>query len=264
MTAKRPSRGPSSRFQVTVLTCALTLGLGSTAEAPAQPMDLATPADSPLWWTLTPDLSPEDLRREYQDPGATLRRYQEAVDAGLEEPRSDEDLARLKFYTHPRIQPEITTFWEALTIFSQHLNRRGDEAVADDLATSGISKQGQDRIISSLHRLHSEAEDIMSVSGPKQRRFLLLLIEAKKEGHPEAALEWARANEDAEYLAAVTSVPKAELEDLMDAMKISPSQIASEAALLQLKETLSASDWDRLRAHLLEVMRTKVGPFKDF
>ena len=244
--------------------CALVVTLMAGNGAAAQPLDLNTPADSPLWWTLSPDLSPKELRREYRGLGATLRRYQEAVAAGLEPPLSEEEAAHLAFYSNSRLNPELTAMWEALNLFEARVHSNHNEVALKEFKESGISAEGQALILAAMDRMGTEIEAIGSTLGQKQVEFQLLMNEAEEKGYPAAALDWAQENRDTDFLASVFSRPKGEVDDLLEAMHTSSSTLSVGPMLVELKGKLPPEDWELLRAHLLAMIYRHVGSFKDF
>jgi len=83
---KRVQGARSARLAGALLVVvAFVCTLAAPRPAAAQPFDLDTPADSPLWWTVTDAPSPAELRAALRDPEAHLERYPEALAGGSNE-----------------------------------------------------------------------------------------------------------------------------------------------------------------------------------
>ncbi len=156
------------------------------AAAAAQPHKLDTPVDSPLWWTLTDDLTPAELKRLHNDRSLALERYDAAVNAGLAQPlpeRGRESRGCLKFYYHPDLTPELEPMWLAFETFYAFYTPRENapeenvQAAPRDLQQKfGVSPAGVDRILNAAATTDAEFDSLMADLGPKMREMTLLLM----------------------------------------------------------------------------------------
>jgi len=232
----------------------------------AQPMSLDTPSDSPLWWTLTPDFSPEQLQAAYFDPVGGVIRYQEAVEAGLEEPLANEDLERVVFYEHPQIHAEITPMWLALNILATStISIFGEDIVVAELRDFEITEGGVQKIMSVSAKLERDEKQLMAEVGPKQIEIQLIAIEAKRKGHSKESVDRAFAEKDSSFFSRTGSGRrKDELEELLASIDRNPPAEATEGALIALKKNLQEADWEAFRHYLLVAIVSRTGPSMNF
>ncbi|HSL83314.1 MAG TPA: hypothetical protein VLF66_11105, partial [Thermoanaerobaculia bacterium] len=103
-----------------ILSTALLLAVGLAIPGPSsgQPMDLDTPPGSPLWWTLTDEISPMELRTALRDPEAHLARYLAAIEAGVADVLPEDQVQTLSFYYNRDLTPELTPMWVAFSAFA--------------------------------------------------------------------------------------------------------------------------------------------------
>jgi hypothetical protein len=234
------------------------------AAASAQPLDLDTPADSPLWWTLTDDISPQQLRDAYRDPGANRRRFREAVAAGLQPPApKDPELRYLVFYVNPRLTPELEPLWSAFYALADQLELEGAEAVELGLAARGISAEGIDRIVAVAQATAAEVRDLVAQIGPLQREFILM-VRGVRDRHrwseeSEAAVESAVERGDTRYFAEQTGRTEADVARLLAAGLRTPTSEAAEESIVRLKADLAAPDWRGLRRYLFDRAASGIG-----
>lgn len=242
----------------------------SPGGAGAQPFDLDKPADSPLWWTLTDEVTPEELRAAYTEPGSSQRRYREAVAAGLEPPRTDAQLARLKFYLNRRLNPELETLGSLFgRLADPWLRHRGEETLRRELAGYGVSAEGADRILGVAKTYAEELEELVSVYGPKHKELIrvhweILNREGWNEETKRSIKEAVRSN-DVASLAERSGRSEAEVADLLAAWEIQPSSHLLETTLPKLRSELSPADWQALRRFLYDQVPVALSnAFKDF
>jgi hypothetical protein len=245
--------------------------IGALAPAPAtaQPFDLDTPADSPVWWPLSDDITAEELRAAYREPGSSQRRYRDAVAAGLAEPRSDASLENLKFYLNPRLTPELETLGSTYFIFAiGWLPWDGAEKTQVELARFGVSAEGREVILAAAEQFRVDFDRLSGELAPSHRELIRLQWEIlEREGESAAlkkAMREAAHRGDVAYFAERTERGEAEIRVLLEDWKVDPSRVLLETSLPALKADLSPGDWRGLRRYLLDQVVTRLGTFTDF
>lgn len=259
------------RRRCSAMAFALLLGVLGWVPAGAQPMDLDTPARSPLWWTLTDEISPAELRKEFRDPDAHLARYLEAVEAGVPtQPLNDEALTYLSFYYNRSMTPELTPMWLAFDAFAGgHVELIGEAHATDNLAAFGFGPTAIDTILLFGTRLTRETQEIVEEVGPRSVRFSEIqqrAIEARG-GDRKAYASVTRATEaqELDLLLPHAGVPRDELADLRAAWRRHPVTETAEKLLPELRQQLTEEDWERFRRFLLEHVVPGMGnESKDF
>lgn len=236
----------------------------------AQPHKLDTPTDSPLWWTLSDEVTPEQLKALYSDRSLSLERYDEAVAAGLARPLPDtgtRSRACMLFYSNSQLSPELELMWQAFRAFyTVHLNREfaGDEyvdAVPDELQKFGISPAGRGVILAAARSTPVEVDRRLPEFIPRLSEATLLMHEIYSNPARAATAppvdQFRNSMETRDYaaIAAVTGRPKAEIRELVDSYANwnVPYELVAEA-LPVLKADLSDADWSGFRRYLLEVV----------
>jgi hypothetical protein len=237
--------------------------------AGAQPFDLETPADSPLWWTLTDEITPTELRAAYRSHQSHVERYRQAVETGLEEPRSEEALERLKFYINTQLTPELETLGSAFSLFAYGwLPYEDRAATASALAEHGVTAEGAQQVLDIAGRYAQDFRTLADEIGPKHEELIRLQWEIlEKSGQHEqskAELDRALKASDAGYFSEHTGRDETEILGLLDAWKILPSSVLLATTLPDLKAALSAPDWRGLRRYLLYRVSRDLGKFSDW
>lgn len=244
---------------------ALVLGVLGAGAAGAQPMELDTPTDSPLWWTLTDEISPAELREAFRDPDGHLRRYQEALEAGvISNPLSDEALSYLSFYCNLRLTPELTPMWLSFSAFGGgHIANRGVAHAEDTLAEYGFGPTAIETILLYASRQESETQAIVEEVGAKSMRFTEIQRRAirARGGDRQAYASVRRAAErgDLDLLLPNAEVSRSELAELRAAWMRHPVTETAEMLLPELRQQLTDADWQHFRHFLLEHVVASMG-----
>lgn len=256
-------------FRWTVTLTVLLLGLAVGGPAGSQPLDLDTPADSPLWWTLTDEISPAELREIYLDESGHLKRYREAVIAGLEEPLPPSEAPFLAFYYHPKMTPELDPMWLAWSFFGHALIRQGDVEVREGLSAYEISPSGIETILVMGHEQYREERALFDAVRKDAEEFHRIQREYVIRGTVEESrvanreLKDALERGDFTLLRQVSGKAPEELARMQEAFDTSPASETAAENLPELREQLSEHDWNVLRRYLLEEVMSQSGSFKD-
>lgn len=247
-----------------------------------QPLDLDTPEDSPLWWTLTDEITPQELRAIYRDDSAHLVRYQAAVEAGLAVPLNERQKKALKFHYHPTQNPELAPMWSAFSAFATaHLEDDGPSVTGERLVPYGISPGGIDAILSVGEEQFQEHLAMVEELEAESQEYLRLYrrlddlarapaevkqahsVPAARHLTPEGLLE-AVDRDDVALLAAASGETPAKVARLLWVAKSNPPAATAGENLVTLRARLSAEDWNAFRRFLLEQVVSRMGPFTDF
>ena len=265
---------PRPRLGPVALLCLLVLLFAVAGEIAAQPHRLSTPADSYLWWPLSDDITPAELKALWSDRALSLERYDEAVKAGLEGPLDPEKRPLLKYYINIKLTPELGPMWLAFDIFArERISRTGvsPDVVPAELADYGISPGGVETIMVAAHGCVADHDALMFDLGPKQIEAQLLIQDRRKAERagtapPGKPIMEAVNERRYDLVASVTDRPVGEIRELVDALADwdAPSRLMAEC-LPALKLQLTDADWQRFQAFLREVVIQPFGglPFFD-
>jgi hypothetical protein len=243
----------------------------------AQPHEISTPVDSPLWWTLSDQVTPAELKASYSDPSLSLTRYNDAVAAGLATPLSREAEGCLEFYLNRQLTPELEPMWLAFRTFytfhtpGEHARDEDVEATPAELLEYGVSRAGVNVILGSAMATAADVDSVMVVLGPKQNEMSQLLLDAyadpERSGSlpPQGQLYDAVLQRDYETVAVVVGQPVTEILDLVDSHADwnAPYALVAEA-LPELQEDLTATDWQAFRQYLLGRIVARKGASLNF
>lgn len=218
----------------------------------AQTTDPKVPASSPLWWTLTDEITPQELRRIYGDPKDSQRRDLLAVEKGLKRPVSPERLKELLFFQDGSQSPELLPMWEAFDIFASRFGYRWnwEERGPAALREHGISARGVETIVGVSHRHNRRVAALTEEIRDGTHDFLDL----QRRAEPvvgEEGLNRALDERDVVTLSVAVGVSVPAVSRLMADWEIDPGAATAEELLPELKAELSAEDWERFRHFLL-------------
>ncbi len=241
-----------------------SIAFASAEVALGEVYKLQEPPNSPYWWTLTDDLSPQDLRRIHRDRRGHIERFQAATAAGLEQPLGIEALEGLSVYYNALQSPELTPMWEALDVFAgDHLEIDGAEFVTEAMTRHGISATGRELIVemSKLYILERDGS-IGEVRDDTQA-----FVELQKKvsaSHGKGRLKSALANADHQFFAREGGIPESRARQLFEAWKTDPISNTAVGTLTALRDQLTTEDWQGLRRYLLQDIVSQMGPVIDF
>lgn len=234
-------------------------------------MDLDTPASSPLWWTLSDEVTPGDLRAQFRDEDAHLERYRAALAAGV--PTQDlsvEAQGYLSFYYNLRHTPELTPTWLAFNAFaSGHLAMAGEARVVDQLTDRGFGPAEIDTIILFADRQEQETAALVQEIAEPSREFVEIqrrAIQARGDDRrAHSRVKRAAKEGELDLLLPHSKVGRTRLADLRAAWLRLPVSETAERLLPELRERLGEESWERFRRFLLEHVVANMGnEVKDF
>lgn len=253
------------------LLCVL-LSVG-TATAFAQVYDLEMPSDSPVWWTLTDDISPGEMKATFADRAAHHERHARAVEAGIANELSEEGSRRLSFYTNTEQNPELTPVWRALDVWARSLvgpyGRPG--SLERELSEYGISPSAADRLKVYAAKFVQERQVLIETNKDDQQEFVTIqreMLDSKALSpdtqQAEVLLQRAREQRDLELFARTSGRTTERIAELIATSRIDPGAHAGAASLPLIREDLEPEEWEGFRRYLLERVVPGMGSLTDF
>jgi hypothetical protein len=228
----------------------------------AQPLDLNTPASSPLWWPLTDELTPSELRRQYRDHDGSLERLAEAVELGLEPPQSPETLSRLRFYLHFELHSELVPLWMAYRDFSSEIRFRGEpEQAIGRLVASGFSPPLAEAVVELSLDYETEVERGIEAIREDVADFYEIGNRLAREGR-EADFRQALKRRDHHFLMIHGRVDQARAKRILSAHKGDRYEATTARYLTLLREALPGASWERFKSFLRDENSPR-GAFRD-
>ena len=236
--------------RVLLLTFASFLVLASVAAG--QWMDKMPPANSPYWWTLTDELTPEELRSKVIDREANRRRYLAAIEVGAVSPPSAEMLQDLRYFISGDFTPELFRLPETFDSFTGSFASREDwpEEVRKTLPEYGVSPEGRVAILAVVEPYNTKRDELVPEVGELATRFVevMTLIERRSS---RKTLKKLLRKKDFKEMARVAGMSAPEIRSLADAWSRDVVEEICFETLDTLKQELSQADWNAFRSYLL-------------
>lgn len=214
------------------------------------------PEDPVFWWTLTDELSPEELRAIYEDAELHRVRYRQAAEAGYREPLPEDRLKAITEFVTGSMTPELFPMWLAFDAFSAHFHGENRwEAFAKaptQLAKYGIDDPAAQSIIDSALRQLDESQALARELASDTLLFVALAREAKANKVGARTLNESIARGDPNTIALATGHSPAVVAKLMKTWRREPVRETIVVILPELKSKLSNANWERFRLFLLK------------
>lgn len=242
-------RGPGSLAGL--LAAASLILLLRPADAVVQRPAETSSAAMPYWWTLSPDLSPAELRQMLLDPADHQKHYLLSVEQKRQDPVSDERLAQLAYFVDGKLTPERFRAPEVFEMLMARFKHRPwwVETVGDTLERYGLDAAAQETILEVTKESEQERARLMDQLGPPRKEFLEVQRAAKRHLGKDARR--AIDSRDARSLARASGRTELEIKTLIEAWERDPEEVAV-AGLVLLKRLLSPQDWNAFRDFLRE------------
>jgi hypothetical protein len=213
--------------------------------------DVEIADDWARWWTLTDELTPQELRAIHEDVELTRERYREAVNAGEKEFMPEERLARLDFYIDGSTHPELFQMWSVFDAFASGFEIPEVDPRAS-LAEFGFEGEVLDTIVSFSSDYWREKKILMERL-MREAQPVLAFFRLGRESLGEEVFDAAYEAEDLIVMAGATGLSVDQVEEIIEAGRRTPADDYAAEALPPLKELLKPDDWDRFRSYLLKV-----------
>lgn len=219
------------------------------------------PSDHPYWWTLTEDLSPQELRQKLQERQSAVR--QEArteleklkTAAGKSTTQPEEvDLWFLRGDEHPELFPAWSAFYSFAATMMGFDEKDEREAELKELGLSAFAVR---QIVDSAARVAEEAEEFHR-EGVSEAQGLRKLLDDVASRLPAERVRQMKAANDVDFLAAAAGVPVDEVRKLTLRIHRDPVARAAVPAIVSLRAAIGEEQWQLFRRYLLK----EVAPHK--
>lgn len=202
------------------------------------------PAESPAWWTLSPEITPAQLRDELLDPEKVQARYLQAVTRGLQPPVSEEKLQTLKYFDDGQLAPELIPAWVAYQAFALDLNLDlpDESETRAQLAPYALTGDSVGVILASTKSFWKHREQLIEEYAQQQQEFVKVLRLARHR-MGDKAYAAATAREDVAALATTARRSPEEIRRLAAAWNRDLGRDATLPELVELSERLSPAEW---------------------
>lgn len=209
------------------------------------------PADSPYWWTLTDDITPEQLRDTLQDREAHVERYYQAVEKEPTYRLPEHLVAHLTIYVKGDLTPELFPLIDTFDAFALRFRGRPSwpKHAPEELEEWGISRPGVQTILALAHSHLRRRDQIIDEVKDKQQAFVKILQRADDRLGRKASVAARRAR-DVEVFARVSGLGRARVAELMEAWLRDPAEEAAIEHIQLVRQELSEKDWELFRSYL--------------
>lgn len=226
-------------------------------QPPTPHLPLETTEDSARWWTLTDDITPQQLRAIHKDIALHKERYWEAVKAGIQTPLPKEQMERLSFFIDGQTHPQLFEMWSVFSSFAAGFEYdMVDPRV--DLAAFGFGGEVLETIVAMTIEFWNVREELQEKVG-EEMKAVAELARLSKERLGKKNYDAAIQARDAHVLSSVTGYSVERVEKLLKLWwEETPTEDLTVQTLPLIKEALGPADWDRFRRYLLEVQAPRM------
>lgn len=209
----------------------------------------SSPVDSVYWWTLTDEITPQELRAIHEDIELHKERYLEAVKAGTRRPKKHMEL--VNFFIDGSTHPELYQMWSAFEAFAITFGFEETDPRAS-LAEFGFEGEVLEKIVNISSEFCRDREILQM----KVEELFIDVIEfarLSKASLGERNTSIAVKAKDVTMLANATGYSGERVEELLELWEQTPATDFAAQTLPLLKEVLGPTDWNRFRLYLVEV-----------
>lgn len=236
-----------------LIVCVVLVGGQQASRGPPP----ETADDSARWWTLTDEITPEELRAIHEDVELHQERYREAVRAGTEPLLPKARMELLRFFIDGDTHPELFQMWSVYGAFAIRFEY-DEEDPRVSLVKFGFKPEVAETI-ADLSLEYWRKRDLLWEKGQEDIDDLHEFVRLSKERVGEKGYRIAGKTRDAAKLAIATgySVEKVE-EYLKRIWEETPIGDLTRETLPLIKEALKPADWELFRQYLLEVQAPRM------
>ena len=238
----------SAAFLLLMLASAFS-GYAQAATSEGPGLSGAEAESSPLWWTLTDEITPQELRAIHEDIELHKERYREAVKAGRQDPLSKEQMELLDFFIDGTTHPELFQMWLVYSGFAARLEFRED-VLRTSLAEFGFQSEVLGEIVQFSSEYRRERK-LLQEKVREEFKAVEKLASLSKKSLGQESYRLALKAKDAAMLASATGYSVEEVERLLVIWGQTPAADFTAQSLAVLKTLLEPGEWDRFRLYLL-------------
>lgn len=219
------------------------------------------PSDHPYWWTLTDELSPQELREKLAERHAAIRREAQSrledLKGAAGESSTEKQEVQLWFLSGSE-DAKLYPMWSAFEAFavSMMVHDEKDEREAK-LKKFGLSAFAARQVVDFAVQADDESEELYRQNGREAQRLRKLKQDVASR-LPAEQVRQMKDNEDVDFLASAAGVPVEELRTLVRRVHRDPGATAAVPALVSLRAAIGEEQWQLFRRYLLE----EVAPYK--
>lgn len=241
--------------------CAMVL-VGHSPAVAIDTTQLSLPADSPIWWTISDDITSVQLRAILRDPKAHVERYRIAMKKGYAAPVSEHALEKLVWYQNGALWPEFISFYDAFDALATNMYM-GDkelrwrrEGVEKELVAAGMSADEAKIVLDTVPKVAAKEKSLSRQYNADQMQFVRLLEKVIQRTGEDLSKYAQTDPASVVKIARITAVPESRVRALRELYLRDPIAGAVLPAMQRLRQELSEPGWRGLRTFL----RTRVAP----
>jgi hypothetical protein len=219
------------------------------------------PSDHPYWWTLTDELSPQELKERLAERHAAIRREAQSRLQDLKrvagESSTEEQEVQLWFLSGSE-DAKLFPMWSAFEAFTSSMVVHDEKDEREvKLKEFGLSAFAARQVVDFAAQADAESEELYRQAGREAQRLRKLKQEVASR-LPAEQVRQMKVNEDVDFLASAAGVPVEELRTLVRRVHRDPFATTAVPALVALRAAIGEEQWQLFRRYLLE----EVAPYK--
>lgn len=211
------------------------------------------PVDSPYWWTLTDQITSQELYDALQSRERNQDRLRQAILEGRYEAVPKNRIDDLSLFIDGQRTPELYPMWDAFISYAHRFSgaRPNYEEIAEqELSEAGISTAGVSQVIALANRAWSQRQAIIAEVGAEQRRFAYEILGPANKAYGRGRVAEILKRRDFGRLAQASGYDRQSVERLHGVWRLDPSAQAAVDSVERLRTVLSDSDWELFRQYL--------------
>lgn len=216
-----------------------------------------TTEESARWWTLTDEITPQELRAIHEDVELHKERYREAVRAGRQPLLPREQMDHLDFFIDGNTHPELFQLWVVFSSFAAGF-AYDDVDPRVSLAEFGFEGEVLETIARLAIEFWQDRENLQERVG-EEMKAVAELARLSRERLGQKGYRAATQARDANLLADATGYSVERIEGLLKLWwEETPAEDLTVRTLPRIRQALGPGVWERFRRYLLEVQAPKM------
>ena len=213
------------------------------------------PSDHPYWWTLTDELTPQELREKLAERHAEVRREANAAFEEIKRTRGaaaayDEEV-EVWFLVGPE-HAKLFPMWHAFYSFAAGMVVHDEKEKREvKLKEFGLSAFAARQVVDLAERADEESEELHRQNVREAQRLRKLKQDVASR-LPAERVRQMDFDEDVDFLASAAGVPVEELRTLVLRVHRHTDAVGAVSALVSLRAAIGEEQWQLFRRYLLE------------